>query len=98
LSGQVEIETTKAAAAEPAKQVKAEIMDDDFEIKGSPVRVASMDEGSSAAKQQWGTRMMSIGGGPAKADMLVNEMGKLVLDEGKSRYVSNNFWARSVFQ
>lgn len=96
LSGQVEIETIKTASV-PAKQAKSGDTDGDSETKGSPVRVVGMDEGTvSTARGQWGSRMMSIGGGPPKADMLENELGKLVIDEGKSRYVSNSFWARSV--
>jgi hypothetical protein len=96
LSGQVEIETIKTASV-PTKQGKSGDTDGDSESKGSPVRVVGMDEGSSyTAKEQWGHRMMSIGGGPPKPDILENEMGKLVIDEGKSRYVSNAFWARFV--
>jgi Fungal Zn(2)-Cys(6) binuclear cluster domain len=98
LSGQVEIETIKTASA-PAKQARSVDTDGGSENRGSPVRVVSMDEGSAlTAREKWGTRMMSMGGGPPKADMLENELGKLVIDEGKSRYVSNSFWARSVSQ
>ena len=63
-----------------------------------PVRVVGMDEGSIYRERTWGNRMMSITGGPPKADMLENELGKLFIDEGKSRYVSSSFWARFVFE
>jgi len=97
LSGQVEIETIKTAPV-PPKQAKGGDLDGDSSSRGSPVRVVSMDEGSTAAREKWANRMMSVGGGPPKSDMLENEMGKLVIDEGKSRYVSNSFWARFVFE
>jgi hypothetical protein len=97
LSGQVEIETTKMASG-PPKQVKSGGSDGETSNKDGPVRVAGMDEGSSTARERWANRMMSVGGGPPKSDMLENEMGKLVIDEGKSRYVSNSFWARFVFK
>ncbi len=95
LSGQVEIETTKTASA-PLKQAKVAETERSCENKGSPVRATGMDEGSAAAREQRAMRMTSLGGGPAKSDMLEDEMGKLVIDEGKSRYMSNSFWARSV--
>lgn len=97
LSGQVEIEATKTTSG-THKQVNSGDSDGDSATKGNgaPVRVVGMDEGSSAAKERWASRMMSIGGGPARTDILENELGKLVLDEGKSRYISNSFWARCM--
>jgi hypothetical protein len=100
LSGQVEIETSRAASA-PPKQAKSGDIDGDSsnkENKESPARVVGIDEDSTAAREQWANRMLSVGGGPPKRDVLENEMGKLVIDEGKSRYVSNSFWARFVFE
>ena len=97
LSGQVEIETNRATSA-PPKQAKSGDTDDDFSSKECPVRVVGMDEGSITAREQWANRMVSFGGGPPKRDLLENEMGKLVIDEGKSRYVSDSFWARLVLK
>jgi hypothetical protein len=99
LSGQVEIEATKTTSG-PQKQVKGADSEVDASNKsnGTPVRVVGMDEGSSASKEQWASRMMSIGGGPAKTDLIGSEFGKLVIDEGKSRYISNSFWARFVLK
>lgn len=97
LSGQVEIETIKAASA-PPKQAKSGGSDGEYSNKEGPVRVVGMDEGSITARERWANRMMSVTGGPPKADMLENEIGKLFIDEGKSRYVSSSFWARFVFE
>jgi hypothetical protein len=97
LSGQVEIETIKTAAG-PPKQAKSGDLDGESSIKEGPVRVVGMDEGSTNAREQWASRMMSVGGGPPRPDILEDEMGKLVIDEGKSRYVSNSFWARFAFK
>jgi hypothetical protein len=97
LSGQVEIETTKTALG-PQKQARGVDSEGDTNTKsnGTPIRVVGMDEGSSAAKEQWASRMMNIGGGPPKPELLNSEFGKLVIDEGKSRSISNSFWARFV--
>jgi hypothetical protein len=97
LSGQVEIETIKTASG-PLKQAECGDLDGESSNKEGPVRVVGMDECSTTARERWASRMMSVGGGPPKPDILENEMGKLVIDEGKSRYVSNSFWARLVFE
>jgi hypothetical protein len=97
LSGQVEIETTKMAFG-PPKPVNHEDIGGGSSSKEGPVRVVGMDEGSTTARERWANRMICVTGGPPKSDMLENEMGKLVIDEGKSRYVSNSFWARFVFK
>jgi hypothetical protein len=97
LSGQVEIETTKTASG-PPKQTKPVDTEGDSSNKGSPVRVVGMDEGSTTARETWANRMLNISGGPPKSEVLENEMGKLVIDEGKSRYISDSFWTRLVFE
>lgn len=99
LSGQVESETAKSTLG---AQKRAKGGDSEGEqgnkSHGVPVRVVGMDEGPVTARQQWAGRMVRLGGGPPKYDVLENEFGKLVIDEGKSRYISNSFWARFVLE
>ncbi len=58
---------------------------------GNVVRVVGMDEGNATSKT-WLKRMFNIGEGPPQHDMIQREFGKLVIDEGKSQYISSSFW------
>jgi hypothetical protein len=66
--------------------------------KTNNVRVIGMDEGSGT-KQAWLKRGFALGMGPPKQELnlsskdIEGRMGKLVLNEGKSEYVSNPYWA-----
>ena len=96
LSGQVELENIRATSEDlkdsgggengsrPAKKASESV-----------VRVVGMDEGPSATRI-WTERMLEMGGGPPKTESVDTECGKLLLDGGKSLYVSNSFWARYV--
>jgi len=108
LSGQVEIEAVKASggyggnssSASPGsarKEEDWEMLLKDSGAKTKPldhsVRVVGMDEGS-ANTRTWLARMVIMGEGPPKSENIIeNQFGKLVITEGKSRYVSNTFWA-----
>jgi len=98
LSGQVEIEAVKHSPSSDnsSSHKDSEPPSDTTNGKGNTVRVVGMDEGGGTRKA-WITRTFRVGGGPPKtafsADELNTGVGRLVLDEGKSRYVSSPFWA-----
>jgi hypothetical protein len=96
LSGQVELENIRASP-EGAKDSPSGDNENRPPKKNSEsvVRVVGMDEGHTAIGA-WSHRMIEMGGGPPKIDSIDTEFGKLLLDEGKSRYVSNSFWARYI--
>lgn len=58
-----------------------------------------MDEGTGT-KKEWINRAWRIGGGPPKTAFIAGPentevgIGRLVVDEGKSRYVSHPFWSQ----
>jgi hypothetical protein len=87
LSGQVEIESSRQSRGGEGDSANTS--------NTNPVRVVGMDEGMASTKA-WAGRMLDVGGGPPAPDRIENELGKLVIDEGKSAYVSNAFWARYV--
>lgn len=95
LSGQLELENTKASPTSSGER------DGDKENSeagkegkrnGSSVRVVGMDEGS-ATSRTWIKRLHGMGEGPPRSTTMEKEFGRLVIDEGKSRYVSSSFWA-----
>lgn len=95
LSGQVEMENIKHS---PASDHSLTLKDGESpsEAGNKSVRVVGMDEGTS--KRAWIHRGFNLGQGPSKTEMFspgskVAEGGRLVLDEGKSQYMSNPFWA-----
>ncbi|TVY83486.1 Bikaverin cluster transcription factor bik5 [Lachnellula suecica] len=103
LSGQVEMEAVKQS---PSSDHSSPSQQKDTESTGDPshkpasVRVVGMDEGSGT-KKEWINRAWRIGGGPPKSAFLTTEsptseigIGRLVFDEGKSRYVSHPFWSQ----
>ncbi len=96
LSGQVEIEAIKhSPSSDNSSPHKDGDHSSDTSGKGT-VRVVGMDEGSGNRKA-WIARAFRIGSGPPKtafsADGSNRSAGRLVLDEGKSRYVASPFWA-----
>jgi hypothetical protein len=96
LSGQVEIEAIKhSPSSDNSSSHKDGDHSTDPSVKGT-VRVVGMDEGSGSRKA-WITRTFRVGGGPPKTAFSADEpnrgAGRLVLDEGKSRYVASPFWA-----
>lgn len=98
LSGQVEIEAIKHSPSSDNSSSHKDgdqSTDTNSNSKGM-VRVVGMDEGSGNRKL-WIQRAFRIGSGPPKtafsADGSSGGSGRLVLDEGKSRYVASPFWA-----
>ncbi|KAH7319489.1 fungal-specific transcription factor domain-containing protein [Rhexocercosporidium sp. MPI-PUGE-AT-0058] len=97
LSGQVEIEAVKhSPSSENSSLPKDGDSGDTNSEKPTTVRVVGMDEGNGNRKT-WLARSFRIGSGPPKTaygmDELQNGVGRLVVDEGKSHYVANPFWA-----
>jgi hypothetical protein len=92
LSGQVEMETIRASV-----ETRGRDNDDcsSTNNNGIAVRVVGMDEGSNDASTRV-NQAFSRRGVPSRSEEMDAEFGRLMLDEGKSRYVSNSFWARYV--
>lgn len=93
LSGQVELETLRHQT--PSTSENSPHRDNDSnDSKTHTVRVVGMDEGS---KGSWLAKTFRIGGGPPRnafhVEAATQGLGKLVLEEGKSRYVASSFWA-----
>lgn len=96
LSGQVEVEATKHS---PISEHSSGVKDGeaaDANGKLTTVRVVGMDEGSGNRKE-WLARQFRIGSGPPRTayslEEVASSVGRLMLDEGKSRYVASPFWA-----
>lgn len=107
LSGQVEVEAVKHSPSSDnssTAQLRERERDPDSvsadgpsnKGSGSTVRVVGMDEGGGN-RRQWIARALKLGSGPPKTARGPEEaergVGRLVLDEGKSRYVASPFWA-----
>ncbi|KAI9742890.1 MAG: hypothetical protein M1818_003619 [Claussenomyces sp. TS43310] len=96
LSGQIESEAAgKASSSSPDKEEEnGENGSPNISSKpyGEQVRVTGVDEGIH--KRQCLTRVEGFGQEPAKLDTLDGQLRNLVIDEGKSRYVGSDFWAR----
>jgi hypothetical protein len=95
LSGQVEIEAIKhSPSSDNSSSQRDGDPSTDTSGKGT-VRVVGMDEGSGN-RRAWITRSFRVGDGPPKTAFSAHEpnrAGRLVLEEGKSRYVASPFWA-----
>ena len=93
LSSQVDIDALRQS---PSSENSSGHKDGDggIDSKIHNVRVVGMDEGS---KGSWLAKSFRIGGGPPKPafniDGATQGIGRLVIDEGKSRYVASSFWA-----
>ncbi|KAH8679721.1 fungal-specific transcription factor domain-containing protein [Tricladium varicosporioides] len=98
LSGQVEIEAVKNSPASDTSSLPKDGESSEASSKIHNVRVVGMDEGSGATKKEWITRAWHMGTGPPKTDFGLNRVeagiGRLVIDEGKSRYMSHPFWSQ----
>jgi hypothetical protein len=97
LSGQVEIEAIKhSPSSDNSSMHRDDATGESNNAKPNSVRVVGMDEGSGTRKA-WMARSFKIGGGPPKTafnvETATHAVGRLVLDEGKSRYVASPFWA-----
>ena len=97
LSGQVELEGVKQSPpSDHSYNHKDGDSTEGSNGKSNSVRVVGMDEGSGS-KKTWMQRSFNLGEGPPKTAFAVSKvegaMGRLVLDEGKSSYVANPFWA-----
>ncbi|TAQ91572.1 hypothetical protein B7494_g3 [Chlorociboria aeruginascens] len=87
LSSQVDVEPLKQSPSSDSSLHRDGDANPDSS-KSSGVRVVGMDEGTS--KKAWMKRNLYLGGGPPKSDFGI---GSLVLEEGKSSYVSSPFWS-----
>jgi hypothetical protein len=100
LSEQVEVEAVKQSpASDQSSQHRDTESATESTSKSASVRVVGMDQGSGT-KKEWINRTWRIGGGPPKTAFLGGSdntevgIGRLVVDEGKSRYVSHPFWSQ----
>ncbi|KAL2063739.1 hypothetical protein VTL71DRAFT_5544 [Oculimacula yallundae] len=98
LSGQVEIEAVRQSpTSDNSSLPKDGDSGDTNNEKPATVRVVGMDEGNGDRKK-WLARTFRIGSGPPKTAYSIDDIqtgvGRLVVDEGKSHYVSSPFWAR----
>ncbi|RFU32729.1 hypothetical protein B7463_g3594, partial [Scytalidium lignicola] len=92
LSGQVDLEGNKPSPSSTSSTHKDGEGDSESGPGPKNIRVIGMDEGGGS-KMQWMSRMWSTGDGPAKPEFaLEHRFGRLVMEDGKSRYVSNPFW------
>jgi len=95
LSGQVEIEAVKHSPSSDnsSSHRDGDPSSDTISNKGT-VRVVGMDEGG-VNRRTWITRAFRVGEGPPKTAFTASDRGagRLVLEEGKSRYVASPFWA-----
>lgn len=95
LSGQVEIDAIKHSPSSDQSSTHKDGESADSGSKPNSVRVVGMDEGTS--KKAWLQRGFSMGLGPPKSafSLTANDVGtgRLVVDEGKSQYLSSPFWA-----
>lgn len=88
LSGQVEIEAIRHS---PGSEHSGSHKD---EVGDGKVRIVGMDEGTS--RKTWMERNFNMGAGPPKSIFRQKSQGEtatLLLEEGKSKYVANPFWA-----
>lgn len=91
LSGQVEVEPVKHSPGSEHSPKDGDSSGGSH--KSNSVRVVGMDEGTGT-RRTWVARAFNLGEGPPKRIFSVDQsMGRLVLDEGKSSYVANPFWA-----
>lgn len=94
LSGQVDIENAKASPlsdhSSPHNNVESS---GESTGKASKFRTNCMNE-EQGTKKEWVARSFNMGLAPPKTAFTMEEgIGRLVLDSGKSQYVSNPFWA-----
>jgi hypothetical protein len=95
LSGQVETENSKPSPSSDGSSPRNKDVESSGESTGkaSKVRTHGTDEGKGT-KKEWVARSFNMGCAPPKTAFAIEEgIGRLVLDEGKSQYVSNPFWA-----
>jgi len=96
LSGQVELDGIKHSPGSDQSSQNRDGDTTDSNGKTNSVRVVGMDEGTGT-KKNWIQRGFYLGHGPPKTSFVTPptevHQARLVLDEGKSQYVSNPFWA-----
>ena len=94
LSGQVELEGLAGIKHSPESNNSS--MDRESEPAADSnkiVRVIGMDEGTGT-KENWINRSFNLGEGPPNSPFKIESaLGLLTIDEGKSQYISNPFWA-----
>lgn len=100
LSGQVEVEAVKHSPNSDNSSTHREgesSSNTDPISKPYKLRVVGIDEGTRS-KKEWLTKAFKIGEGPPKTsygkDDRQGGIGRMVFDEGKSRYVSHPFWSQ----
>ncbi|ESZ93647.1 hypothetical protein SBOR_5952 [Sclerotinia borealis F-4128] len=95
LSGQVEGESSKPSPSSDHSSPRNRDIESSSDTTGkaSKVRSNGMDE-EQGTKKEWVARSFNMGCAPPKTAFTMDEgIGRLVLDSGKSQYVSNPFWA-----
>jgi len=96
LSGQVELDGIKHSPGSDQSSQNRDGDTTDSNGKINSVRVVGMDEGTGS-KKNWIQRGFYLGHGPPKTSFVTAStevhQARLVLEEGKSQYVSNPFWA-----
>ncbi|KAF4618365.1 hypothetical protein G7Y89_g14938 [Cudoniella acicularis] len=97
LSGQVEVEAVKHSPSSDGSVHRDGDTNAESSSKSHKLRVVGMDEGTGT-KREWIQRVLKIGQGPPKTafgtDKIEVGMGRLVVDEGKSRYLAHPFWSQ----
>lgn len=92
LSGQVDNGDNKPSPSSADSSGAHRDGDMDVDGKANSVRVIGMDEGRT--KKDWMRRAFALGTGPPKpAFDLEKNFGRLIVDEGKSKYIDDPFWA-----
>lgn len=95
LSGQVEAENSKPSpssdhSSPPNRGVESSGESNDKISKVGPNCI----DGEKGTKKEWVARSFNMGLAPPKTAFNIDQgIGRLVLDSGKSQYVSNPFWA-----
>lgn len=104
LSGQVEIEHQRASPQSNYKTLansgkewsstSAELSPSS-EDKSSFIKAKGLKEGTGDPGT-WLNRMYGLGEGPPRGETMLRspEVAKVVVEDGKSRYISNEFWMR----
>jgi hypothetical protein len=100
LSGQVEVDGVKHSPGSDSSQHPDEsstVAYNGVVAESRKVRVVGMDKGTGTRKE-WIDKLLRTGQGPPKTPhdsvMAGGGTGRLLFDEGKSRYVAHPFWSQ----
>ncbi|KAM3088467.1 hypothetical protein ACMFMG_000107 [Clarireedia jacksonii] len=94
LSGQVEAENSKSSPSSNNSPTHHKDGESSGETTSKSNGKPRYSDERNGTKKEWMQRSFSMGCAPPRTAFTVEEgIGRLVLDEGKSQYVSNPFWA-----